>query len=182
MPARSSRKGSSGRRTRAVDIRPLLVLIADDDPDARDIYSHYLRRAGMSVETATNGLDAVNKAIVLQPDVVVMDMSMPVLEGDSATTLLKTNPVTKHIPVLTMTAFGSLARSKARRSGADAFYVKPFLPEDLAAAVSELASRARLNAKASRMSAARQQGSAARRKPAGASARRARGRGRRVDG
>jgi two-component system response regulator VanR len=144
---RGRRDGATGRGRAPSAVKPLVVLIADDDPDTRDLYQIHLTRAGMTVETAVNGAEALDKAIRLMPDVIVMDVSMPVLEGDRATALLKASSLTQHIPVLTMTAFGSLARAKARRSGADDFREKPCLPQEIEAAVLALAGRSRLGAR-----------------------------------
>jgi CheY-like chemotaxis protein len=112
-------------RTRAAPV----ILIAEDFEDARDLYKEYLEYSGFVVETATNGREAITRAIDLQPDLILMDASMPVLDGWQATRELKANPTTKHIPVLALTAHAfEDARQEARSSGCDGFVPKPCLP------------------------------------------------------
>jgi CheY-like chemotaxis protein len=123
---------------------PLRVLIVDDSRDARTIYSTYLRHLGMSVETAINGAEGIEKAKSMKPDVVVMDISMPVLEGDDAAVMLKADPLTTHIPIVAITAYGFLGRIKARAAGFDAYCPKPCLPQDLANVVVHVGERARV--------------------------------------
>ena len=109
-----------------------LVLLAEDFEDARELYRDYLQFSGFDVETANNGRDAITRAVELQPDLILMDASMPVLDGWQATRELKANPVTKHIPVLALTAHAfDDARREARAVGCDGFVTKPCLPDDL---------------------------------------------------
>jgi len=109
-----------------------LVLLAEDFEDARELYRDYLEYSGFTVETVTNGRQAIDQAIALQPDVILMDASMPVLDGWQATRELKANPATKHIPVLALTAHAfDDARKEAKAVGCDGFVPKPCLPDDL---------------------------------------------------
>ena len=113
-----------------------LVLIAEDFEDARELYRDYLEFSGFDVETATNGREAIEQAVALQPDLILMDASMPVLDGWQATRELKANPSTRHIPVLALTAHAfDDARQEARAVGCDGFVPKPCLPDDLVARV-----------------------------------------------
>ncbi len=113
-----------------------VILIAEDFEDARDLYKEYLEFSGFTVETASNGREAIQLAVSLQPDLILMDASMPVLDGWQATRELKANPATKHIPVLALTAHAfDDARQEARSSGCDGFVTKPCLPDDLVAQV-----------------------------------------------
>ena len=113
-----------------------VILIAEDFEDARDLYKDYLEFSGFKVETATNGRDAIALAVSLQPDLILMDASMPVLDGWQATRELKANPATRHIPILALTAHAfDDARQEARSSGCDGFVTKPCLPDDLVAKV-----------------------------------------------
>ncbi len=113
-----------------------VILIAEDFEDARDLYKEYLEFSGFVVETATNGREAIARAIDLQPDLILMDASMPVLDGWQATRELKANPTTKHIPVLALTAHAfEDARQEAQSSGCDGFVPKPCLPDDLVSKV-----------------------------------------------
>ena len=83
-------------------------------------------------QTATNGREAIEQAVALQPDIILMDASMPVLDGWQATRALKQNPTTKHIPILALTAHAFAdAQQKARDVGCDGFVTKPCLPDEL---------------------------------------------------
>jgi CheY-like chemotaxis protein len=107
-------------------------LLAEDFEDARELYRDYLEFSGFTVQTASNGREAIEQAIALQPDVILMDASMPVLDGWQATRELKTNPATQHIPVVALTAHAfDDARQQARAVGCDGFVTKPCLPDDL---------------------------------------------------
>jgi len=113
-----------------------LVLLAEDFEDARELYRDYLEFSGFAVQTANNGREAVDQAVALQPDLILMDASMPVLDGWQATRELKSNPATHHIPVLALTAHAfDDARYQAEAVGCDGFVMKPCLPDDLVARV-----------------------------------------------
>jgi CheY-like chemotaxis protein len=113
-----------------------LVLLAEDFEDARELYRDYLEFSGFDVETATNGREAIDRAVLLQPDLILMDASMPVLDGWQATRELKANPATRSIPVLALTAHAfDDARQEANAVGCDGFVTKPCLPDDLVARV-----------------------------------------------
>jgi two-component system cell cycle response regulator DivK len=116
--------------------RKTVVLLAEDFEDARELYRDYLEFSGFTVETAANGREAVDRAITLKPDLILMDASMPVLDGWQATRELKANPKTKDIPVLALTAHAfDDARRQAKAVGCDGFVTKPCLPDDLVAKV-----------------------------------------------
>ena len=112
------------------------MLLAEDFEDARELYRDYLEFSGFAVRTATNGREAIKEAVTLQPDIILMDASMPVLDGWQATRELKANPATKHIPILALTAHAfEDARKEAKAVGCDGFVPKPCLPDDLVARV-----------------------------------------------
>jgi CheY-like chemotaxis protein len=116
------------RRTRTTP----LILVVDDYEDTRRIYAEYLRFAGFRVEAANDGAEAVEKAKALTPDVVVMDLAMPNLDGWQATRELRGDPRTKDIYVLAVTGFsGEKQREEALRSGCDGVMTKPILPAEL---------------------------------------------------
>lgn len=118
------------------------VLIVDDYEDAREMYSEYLEFSGFHVEQAKNGLEALEQATALLPDVILMDLSLPQLDGWEATRQLKANPTTKHIPVMALTGHALAGHSeKARQAGCDAFVTKPCLPDALVAAIQQLLRR-----------------------------------------
>jgi two-component system, cell cycle response regulator DivK len=107
--------------------RPV-VLVVDDDLDARLIYRHYLTVMGCCVYTARDGLIGVEMAKRRKPDVIVMDLAMPRLDGWAATAELKDSPLTRSIPIIVLSAV-STSRSEARAAGCDGFLAKPCLPE-----------------------------------------------------
>lgn len=83
---------------------PRNVLVVDDDPDAREILTEILITLGLSVRQATNGLDALNKIMEEPPDMVILDLSMPHMDGTNVLAQLRANPETSDLPVLVFTA------------------------------------------------------------------------------
>ena len=115
--------------------RPL-VLVVDDYQDAREMYAESLRASGFIVAEAGTGDEAVAKARELLPHAIVMDLSLPGMDGWTATRLLKLDPRTRDIPVVALTGNARAdASAAAREAGCDAFLVKPCLPDDMIAAV-----------------------------------------------
>jgi two-component system cell cycle response regulator DivK len=108
------------------------VLLVDDYPDAREMYAEYLDFSGFEVIEAANGMEALQRAADMQPDIVLMDLSLPVMDGWEATRRLKADKRTEHIPVVALTGHALAGISEgAKRAGCDAFVTKPCLPEDL---------------------------------------------------
>ena len=108
------------------------VLLVDDYPDAREMYSEYLQYSGFDVIEAGNGIEALQLAIERDPDIILMDLSLPVMDGWEATRRLKADRRTARIPVVALTGHALAGISEgARRAGCDAFVTKPCLPEDL---------------------------------------------------
>jgi len=104
------------------------VLVADDDLDARTMYGLYLQRMGCSVFTAVDGESAVDQAMAVLPDLIVLDLAMPRVTGWAAAKRLRRSPLTRAIPIVALTALPG-ARESARMSGCDAFMSKPCLPQ-----------------------------------------------------
>jgi two-component system, cell cycle response regulator DivK len=122
-----------------------LILIADDNEGQRYIYASYLEYRGLRVETAPNGEVAITRALASSPDVIVMDLTMPWLDGWEATTRLKADPRTSRIPVIACSAhaFGK-AVERALIAGCDAYLAQPCRSEDLYAEITRhLAASAR---------------------------------------
>jgi CheY-like chemotaxis protein len=137
------RQGRARARRSRRSARPL-ILIVEDQRDQRDIYARYLTWRGFRVQTATDGQQALSTARDSHPDLIVMDLSLPHLDGWQATRRLKADSHTWDIPILACTAHvlrGSLER--ALDSGCDAWLVKPCLPEDLYAEISRVLARPR---------------------------------------
>jgi CheY-like chemotaxis protein len=114
------------------DQRTPLILVVDDYQDAREMYAEYLQFSGFRVAEARNGNEAVAQAFALKPDLILMDLSLPGMDGWEATRLLKADDRTKHIPVVALTGHALAGASEgARRAGCDSFVTKPCLPDDL---------------------------------------------------
>ncbi|MDQ3033345.1 MAG: response regulator [Myxococcota bacterium] len=103
------------------------VLVVDDFPDARDLLSGYLTSRGFETEEAVDGLDAVTRATERPPDVILMDIAMPRMDGIEATTLLKKDPRTAHVPVIAVT--GQAHDPSSVVPPCDSVLVKPVDPE-----------------------------------------------------
>jgi len=104
------------------------VLIVDDDRDARAIYRTYLQHSGCRVRTAPDGVRAIDKAHRDPPDVIVMDLAMPRLDGWTASKWLKRSPTTSHIPIIAVSA-APQGGEGARAAGCDGFLAKPCQPD-----------------------------------------------------
>jgi CheY-like chemotaxis protein len=119
--------------------RGRLILIVDDVPDNRELYVQYLTHFGYRAAEAGDGQDALAKAAALKPDVIVMDLSLPGMDGWEATRRLKADAATRHIPVIALTGHAlSGSDEHARAAGCDAFLTKPCDPEELAATIDRL--------------------------------------------
>lgn len=113
-----------------------LILLVEDFEDAREMYRDYLTFAGLRVETAGDGQEALQKARALSPDLVLMDLALPGVDGWEATRLLKSDPATQHIVIVALSAHALAAEGdRARAAGCDGFIAKPCLPPDLLAQV-----------------------------------------------
>jgi two-component system cell cycle response regulator DivK len=109
-----------------------LILVVDDYEDAREMYAEYLRFCGFRVAEARNGNEALEQAFALMPDLILMDLSLPGMDGWEATRQLKADERTRQIPVVALTGHALAGASEgARRAGCDSFVTKPCLPDDL---------------------------------------------------
>lgn len=116
-----------------------LILYVEDVSDVRRAYATFLRRAGFRVAEATNGVEAVERAIELVPDLIVMDLGMPLCDGYEATKRIKHHPKTAHVPVLVLTAHGYRAHLVAAHDvGCDDVLVKPVNGADFVQRVIEM--------------------------------------------
>jgi two-component system cell cycle response regulator DivK len=112
--------------------RPPLILVVDDIDDGREMYAQYLEYEGFRVKEAKNGQEAIALTKRLRPDVVLMDLSLPVMDGWEATRRIKANPLTRDVPIIAVTAHAMTgSEANAREAGCDAFVTRPCLPEDL---------------------------------------------------
>jgi two-component system, cell cycle response regulator DivK len=130
----TARRGSAGRERKAApgpESGPLILLV-DDFADNREMYSQFLAFSGLRVVEAQNGHEALDKAFALAPDLIVMDLSLPGMDGWEATRRLKADDRTRAIPVIALTGHALAGHSKgAMDAGCDAFITKPCLPERL---------------------------------------------------
>lgn len=118
------------------DDRQPLVLVVDDYDDAREMYAESLLVHGFRVAEAATGLEAVAKARELSPDAILMDLSLPGIDGWEATRLLKADAATRHIPVVAITGHvPAPAADHARAAGCDRLLIKPALPDQVIAEV-----------------------------------------------
>jgi two-component system, cell cycle response regulator DivK len=121
--------------------RPPLILVVDDYEDAREMYVTSLGASGFRVAEAATGEEAVATATALLPDAIVMDLSLPGMDGWTATRTLKASDRTRAILVIALTGNARAdAAAAARAAGCDAFLVKPCLPEHMVAEVRRLLS------------------------------------------
>jgi CheY-like chemotaxis protein len=116
--------------------RKPLVLVVDDFADNREMYSEYLSFSGYDVIEARNGKEAVDAAQERLPDIIIMDLSLPVMDGWEATRRLKADDRTRRIPVVALTGHALAGHSKgAKDAGCDSFLAKPCLPDQLVAEI-----------------------------------------------
>jgi CheY-like chemotaxis protein len=117
-----------------------LVLVVDDCADNRELHALVLMSAGFRVEQANDGVDAVAQAQRLLPSVIVMDLSMPVMDGWEAIALIKAAPSMNATRVLVLSGERRATElERAMRAGADAVLGKPCRPHELVSLVSRLA-------------------------------------------
>ena len=118
---------------------PPLILVVEDYDDAREMYVEYLTFTGFRVESATNGLEAIEMTQRLVPDLVLMDLALPKLDGWEATRRLKSDAATSHIPVIALTGHALAGHAeRAREAGCDSFITKPCVPDELVAEISRV--------------------------------------------
>ena len=120
------------------------VLIVEDNLDNRMIYRTILEHYGYEVLEAADGEAGVRLARERLPDLVLMDISIPIIDGHEATRMLKADQATAHIPVIALTAHAMAEdRLLAAEAGCDAYLAKPAEPKQVAAEVRRLISIAR---------------------------------------
>ena len=119
---------------------PASILIAEDYDDNRELIRIVLSAAGYQVLEAKNGLECVHMAKEHPPDLIMIDLSMPVLDGWAVFRQLKAEAVTSKIPCVAVTAHAETDRERALKTGFSAYVSKPFRTEDLLATVARLIS------------------------------------------
>ena len=115
------------------------ILVVEDTEDNRHIIRDLLTSAGYEMIEAVTGAEGVEMARAELPDLILMDMQMPVLDGYEATRRIKADPALRHIPVIAVTSYALAGdEAKTRDAGCDAYVAKPFSPRQLLAKVREL--------------------------------------------
>jgi DNA-binding response OmpR family regulator len=119
-----------------------LVLVADDDPDILALVTFRLERAGYDVVAASDGEQALQLALEQPPDLAVLDVMMPKLDGYEVTTRLRQNERTRRMPIILLTARVQEADiARGFEVGADDYVKKPFSPQELGARVQAILGR-----------------------------------------
>jgi len=119
------------------------ILVVDDDPELVELVSFNLKQAGYAVGTAENGVEALKKARSLMPDLILLDVMMPELDGFAVCEILRRDSATATIPIIMLTALSSeLGRMAGLGSGATDFLSKPFSPRLLVERVENLLKQA----------------------------------------
>ena len=114
------------------------ILVVEDQEDNRQILRDLLTNAGFEMIEAENGEDAVASAQARRPDLILMDIQLPVLDGYEATRRIKAHPDLKSIPIIVVTSYAlSGDEDKARLAGCDDYVAKPFSPRQLLAKIKE---------------------------------------------
>jgi len=108
------------------------VLYIEDDTEHRLMLNNLLNSQGFTVETATNGLEGVEKARECEPDVILLDLLLPLMDGFGVMNTLKEDPATQNIPIVVISAWPTADnRKRVREAGAQDFITKPFYAEEL---------------------------------------------------
>jgi len=118
------------------------ILVVDDEPEAVELVEFNLKGAGYEVATASDGAEALNKARRIQPNLVILDVMMPEIDGMEVCKLMRRDPATSGIPIIMLTAKASeVDRVLGLELGADDYVVKPFSPRELVLRVKKLLDR-----------------------------------------
>jgi two-component system cell cycle response regulator DivK len=114
------------------------ILVVEDQEDNRQILRDLLGNAGYELSEAENGEEALTAVASQRPDLILMDIQLPIMDGYEATRRIKADPATKSIPIIVVTSYAlSGDEGKAREAGCDAYVTKPYSPRQLLAKVKE---------------------------------------------
>ena len=140
-PRRSAKPTWRGPERR-LKVAPV-VLIVDDEPDQLDVYRQGLEFAGYRVAVAGGGTVALDMALAAHPDVIIMDLAMPGMDGFEATRRIKDLKATRDIPVIALSAYGEIPPEWARSAGCEVYLRKPILPQELSEQIEQVMARAK---------------------------------------
>jgi two-component system cell cycle response regulator DivK len=114
------------------------ILMVEDTEDNRQIIRDLVESVGYELLEAQDGASGVAMAIEHKPDLILMDIQLPVLDGYEATRRIKSNPAIKHIPIIAVTSYAlSGDEAKTRDAGCDGYVAKPFSPRQLLAKIND---------------------------------------------
>ncbi len=116
------------------------ILIVDDEPDLCKVLLFILENEGYEVFGAENGQQALDLVKNIVPDLILLDVYLPVINGDDVAKILKKDEKFKHIPVILMSASSLSISERANKSHVDSFLIKPFEPEDMIEQIKKLIS------------------------------------------
>jgi DNA-binding response OmpR family regulator len=118
------------------------ILVVEDDPDQLEVIRLSLKAAGFAIGTAANGTDALVKTRSILPDLIILDLMLPGLNGFDVCESLRRDPATASVPIIMLTGLSSqFGRFAGLESGANDFLLKPFDPDQLVSKVEKLLSR-----------------------------------------
>ena len=111
------------------------ILVVDDESDLLKVTLLRLNKTGYETFSGANGQEALDLTRQIIPDLIILDVYLPMINGDDLTKILKKDDELKHIPIILISASIKTLDEKARESGADGYLAKPFEPEELIAKV-----------------------------------------------
>jgi two-component system, OmpR family, alkaline phosphatase synthesis response regulator PhoP len=121
---------------------PKRILVVEDDIDLVELLRFNLKKEGYALGTATDGIEALKKARTIQPDLILLDLMLPELDGFAVCDILRRDPKTASIPIIILTAISSqLSRFNGLDAGANLYITKPFSLKFLRQCIQELLQR-----------------------------------------
>jgi len=119
-------------------LRKKKVLIVEDQPELLELIRLHFKEEGFAIATATNGVEAIKKAHSLQPDLILLDVMLPELDGFAVCEILRKDPATASVPIIMVTGLtGQMTRCAGIESGATDFVTKPVTPAHLVSRVKD---------------------------------------------
>jgi two-component system, cell cycle response regulator DivK len=112
------------------------ILVVEDQPDSRQIIRDMVAGTDYEIAEAENGEEALTAIAKQRPDLILMDIQLPIMDGYTATRLIKTDPALRSIPIIAVTSYAlAVEEKKARAAGCDDYVTKPFSPRQLLAKI-----------------------------------------------
>jgi two-component system cell cycle response regulator DivK len=112
------------------------ILVVEDQPDSRQIIRDMVAGTNYEITEAQNGEEALAAIAKQRPDLILMDIQLPIMDGYTATRLIKTDPALQSIPIIAVTSYAlAVEEKKAREAGCDDYVPKPFSPRQLLAKI-----------------------------------------------